>query len=163
MLVRGCTQNLAGLTILVGRGLRPAAGMPPLQRALATWTPRLIALLIALELGLLSPLSCVIHCFVQQMLAERPAIAFFLCGEHRLAAPGAQAVPFAASSQRATPDPAPPASTIKPRALYELVALPSPLLTAVTILVAVLQLPPVRRLAPQALPPPSPPPRRSPA
>jgi hypothetical protein len=160
--VREDTQNLTALSLRFGHGLRAATIWAFLLRALATWTPRLIGLLIALELGLLSPLSCVIHCFVQQLLAERPAIGFFLCDEHGPAPTTAPAAQFAVPSPGTTPDPSSsPASTITPRALYELVALASPLLTVVSLLVAVLMILPARRLVPQILPPPTPPPRLS--
>jgi hypothetical protein len=160
--VREYTQNLTGLSIRLGRGLRAAAIWAFLRRALATWTPRLIGLLIALELGLLSPLSCVIHCFVQQLLAERPAIGFFLCGEHSLAPVATPADQRVDPFTHPAPDPSSsPASTITPRALYELVALASPLLTVVSLLVAVLLLPSAQRLVAQTLPPPTPPPRLS--
>jgi hypothetical protein len=130
--------------------------------SLATWTPRLLALLIALELGLLSPLSCVIHCFVQQLLAERPAIGFFLCGEHGLAPAATPAEQRTDPFTRSAPDPSSsPASTITPRALYELVTLASPVLAAVSLLLAVLLLPSAQRLVAQTLPPPTPPPRLS--
>ncbi len=126
--------------------------------------PRLLALLIALELGLLSPLSCVIHCFVQQLLAEHPAIGFFLCGEHGQAPAATPAEQRTDPFTRSAPDPSSsPASTITPRALYELVAFASSLLTVVSLLVAVLLFLPARRLVPQTLPPPTPPPRLSPA
>ncbi|NWF79346.1 MAG: hypothetical protein HXY37_04760 [Chloroflexi bacterium] len=126
-----------------------------MQRAIATWTPRLVALLIALELGLLSPLSCVIHCVGQQLLAERPAIAFFLCGEHSQTPAAAPLTLFDTS-----PD---PVSQITPRALYEVVALATPLVALVSLLIAVLIALPARRIAPLTLPPPTPPPRLSPA
>jgi len=124
---------------------RPAAlvGLR-LRRVAVRWWPQAVALLIALELGLLSPLSCVIHCAMQRMLAERPALAFFLCGEHgTLAAP-------------ATPD-IPPGST--PRASYELLQYPLMLLMVTSLLVAVLAPCPVQRCRPVTLPPPTPPPR----
>lgn len=158
------TQNLTGLSLQFGHSLRAATIWAFLRRALATWTPRLIGLLIALELGLLSPLSCVIHCFIQQLLAERPAIGFFLCGEHGLAPVATPADQHVDPFTHPAPDPSSsPASTITPRALYELVTLAFPLLAAVSLLLAVLLLPPAQRLVPQTLPPPSPPPRLSPA
>lgn len=151
---------MAGLSIQSGRGLQAGTGGTSVRRAFATWTPRLVALLVALELGLLSPLSCVIHCLVQQVLVERPTTVYFLCGDHGQA-PAAQ---LADPAIRADPDPSStPGSTITPRALYELVALASPLFTVVSLLLAVLLLPPARRLVPLALPPLTPPPRLSPA
>lgn len=159
-----CTQNLADWSLRLDHGLRAVIRWTFGWRALATWTPRLLALLVALELGLLSPLSCVIHCFVQQLLAERPAIGLFLCGEHSLASAIAPAAPFAGLSPRATPDPtSSPVSTITPRALYEFVVLVSPLLAAVSMLLAMLLLPPTHRLVAQTLSPPNPPPRLLPA
>lgn len=154
--MRECTQNL-GWTPARAYGVALAV-LRRVQRATATWAPRLVALVIALELGLLSPLSCVIHCFVQQLLAERPAIAFFLCGEH------SQTPATVLSAHPDAPNtPANPASTLTPRALYELVSLATPLVTLVSLLVAVLIALPARRLAPLTLPPPTPPPRLSPA
>lgn len=100
-----------------------------------------VALLVALELGLLSPLSCVVHCFIQQLIAEHAPASFFLCGEHHHAAGHA------------------PASPLMPRALYEIVSLAALLLTLVSLLVAVLTIPRARRLVPQTLAPPTPPPR----
>lgn len=108
----------------------------------------MLALLVALELGLLSPLSCVVHCFIQQLLAERAPISFFLCGEHA-PPPGSDSA-----------DPA-PASPLMPRALYELITLVTPLLVATGMLVATLAPPPLRRLARPILLPPTPPPRLS--
>ncbi len=115
-----------------------------LRRVATRWWPHAVALLIALELGLLSPLSCVIHCAVQRMLAERPALAFFLCGEHGTLAAAA------------TPD-APPGPT--PRASYELLQCTVTLLTVASLLVALLAPHPVQRRRPVTLPPPTPPPR----
>lgn len=107
-----------------------------------------VALLVALELGLLSPLSCVVHCFIQQLLAERAPISFFLCGEHAPPPSGDSA------------DPA-PASPLMPRALYELITLVTPLLVAAGMLVATLVPSPLRRPTRLTLPPPTPPPRLS--
>lgn len=116
-----------------------------LRRLAVRWWPHAVALLIALELGLLSPLSCVIHCAVQGMLAERPALAFFLCGEHgTLAAPATSDIP--------------PGPT--PRASYELLQCPLTLLMVTSLLlVAVLAPFPGQRCRPVTLPPPTPPPR----
>lgn len=115
-----------------------------LRRAATRWWPHAVAVLIALELGLLSPISCVIHCAVQRMLTERPALAFFLCGEHgTLVAP--------ATSE------APPGPT--PRASYELLHHTVTLLMAASLLMAVLAPRPPQRRCPDTLPPPTPPPR----
>lgn len=125
---------------------RPAtlAGLR-LRCVVTRWWPHAVALLIALELGLLSPLSCVIHCAVQRMLAERPVLAFFLCGEHgTLAAP-------------ATPD-IPPGPT--PRASYELLQDPLTLLMVTSLLLVAMLAPcPVQRCRSVTLLPPTPPPR----
>ncbi|MGB9634647.1 MAG: hypothetical protein ACPL8I_15010, partial [Chloroflexaceae bacterium] len=51
----------------------------PGTQSVRPWILRTLAVLIAVELGVLSPLNCVIHCLVQRILAERPAIALFLC------------------------------------------------------------------------------------
>ncbi len=133
-------------------GHRLASGVKAsLANKLRHWVPRLVALLIALELGLLSPLSCVIHCLVQQLLAERPAIAFFLCGEHARAAQDVTVIPTGQAEA--------PATTMTPRALYELVSIIAPLLLLSSLLVTLLFLPPARRFAPLTIPPPTPPPR----
>lgn len=113
------------------------------------WAMPGVAALIAIELGLLSPLSCVAHCFIQQLLAEHAPITFFLCDEHGLAAESGGAA-----------DPA-PAATLMPQALYELISLAGPLLLAASLLVATLALRPPPRLAPPLIPPPTPPPRLS--
>ncbi len=134
-----------------------------LGRVLRRWASHVLATLIALELGLLSPLSCVIHCVIQQLLTERSAIAFFLCGEHGRMSVAAPSVQPANVYDRFTPDTtSTPISTIKPQALYELVSLDSSLITVVSLLVAVLIAPPARRLASLIHMPPTPPPRLSP-
>jgi hypothetical protein len=162
--LRKSYQNLARCGQAICDRSAPQAVFLRLSAILRARTPHLVALLIALELGLLSPLSCVIHCFVQQLLAERPAIGFFLCGEHGQAPLATPADYRADPFTRSAPDPSPtPASTITPCALYELVALASPLLTVVSLLVAMLKFLPAPRLVPQILPPPTPPPRLSPA
>jgi|YNPBryunderm2012_1023409.scaffolds.fasta_scaffold01680_8 hypothetical protein len=133
-------------------------------RAVARWTPRLLALLVALELGLFSPLSCVIHCIVQQFVAERAATGFFLCGAYGPAPTAALAAPFADPSPPIAHDPSSaPASTFTPRAVYELVALAYPPLIAVSLLIAVLLFRRACRVAGPTLSPPTPPPRLLPA
>ncbi|NCC34933.1 MAG: hypothetical protein EOM24_23420 [Chloroflexia bacterium] len=94
-----------------------------------------------------------IHCFVQQLLAERPAIAFFLCGEHARVAQDVSAI--------ATGQAEAPTTTMTPRALYEIVSIIAPLLLLSSLLVTLLILPPARRFAPLTISPPTPPPRLS--
>lgn len=108
--------------------------------------PRAIALLVALNLGLLSPISCVIHCALYQLFAAPPAISLFLCGEH------------GASATSPTPVDAPPTAPT-PRAMYKLVSLPLSLLALVRILICALLVsaPPTHRSI--AFVPPTPPPR----
>lgn len=125
------------------------------SRTLAAWGPRILAILIVVELGLLSPLSCVIHCLVRQILAERHGIVFFLCGEHHEAANALSAAPGAAPTN--APE---PVIQITPRAIYELVALTAPLLILTSLLVARLIAPRLYQVTRLNLPPPTPPPRQ---
>lgn len=108
------------------------------------WLPRALGLLIALELGLLAPLACVFHCFLEAR-AERPAIAWFLCGAHH-----AQAATIAGADAPAT---------ISPRAFFELLApapWPLPLATALALTLALRS---ARHHPSPPFPPPTPPPR----
>jgi hypothetical protein len=108
------------------------------------WLPRALGLLIALELGLLTPLACVFHCFLEAR-AERPAIAWFLCGAHH-----AQAGTIARADAPAT---------IAPRAFFELLAMAPWLLPLVAALALTLALRSVQRRISLPFPPPTPPPR----
>lgn len=126
------------------------------QHLIATCTLRLVALLIALELGLLSPLSCVIHCLVQQVVAERPAVAFFLCSEHSGNRAASVSVPLTDADASSIPF-----ATIAPRALYEFVSLAIPLFIAAILLIGALFVPPAHCFAPRPVSPPTPPPRLS--
>lgn len=108
------------------------------------WLPRALGLLIALELGLLVPLACVFHCFLE-VRAERPASAWFLCGAHH-----AQAVTSAGADALAT---------ISPRAFFELLAPAPSLLPLAVALALALALRSVQHHASPLFPPPIPPPR----
>lgn len=159
-----CTQKLANRLLCLSHGLRAAIRWTFVRGDLALWTPRLLALLVALELGLLSPLSCVIHCIVRQFVAEGPATGFFLCGEYAPALTTTPAVPFADPSPPVAPDPSSaPISTFTPRAVYELVSPAFPLLIAVSLLLAVLLFRRACCIASPTLSPPTPPPRLLPA
>lgn len=158
MAVSASTQNLGAA--FAGCRAPAVTIRVALRRALVVRAPQLIALLIVLELGLLSPLSCVIHCLVQQLLAEPPAIGRFLCPAHG----GASSGSLTHAHAHTAPDSShPPGSTITPRALYELVWVASPLMAMISVLVAVIGAPPAPRLTPPLFPPPTPPPRRMPA
>lgn len=130
---------------------------PTLRARWAAWALRVLrrrsaqaaAVLVALVLGLLSPLSCVIHCAVVEWARSTPEAARFLCGEHARQAPLALTTPPA-------DEPAPGAPT--PRALYELV-LSAVALPALALLATTLALRGTRRSSPPARTPPTPPPR----
>ncbi len=104
-----------------------------------------VAVIVAINLGLLGPLCCVIHCALRSLIVERPAISYFLCGEH------GKTSAQAASDNR----PAPPS----PRALYEALTRTALLIGPLSLLIAVLATPPRHRRASFALAPPTPPPR----
>ena len=108
------------------------------------WLPRALGLLIALQLGLLAPLTCVFHCFLESR-AERPAVAWFLCGAHH--------------AQAATVAGADVPTTIAPRAWFELLAPTVSLFLLARALVLILGLRAVQYDAPPPFPPPTPPPR----
>ncbi|MCS6881865.1 MAG: hypothetical protein RMK84_07150 [Oscillochloridaceae bacterium] len=108
------------------------------------WLPRALGLLIALELGLLAPLTCVFHCFLAAR-GERPAIAWFLCGAHH---------PPAATIADAD---APAAGS--PRAFFELLPPAPPLLPLAGLLTLIAVLSLARGYVPPFLSPPTPPPR----
>lgn len=114
----------------------------------AWWAPRAAALLLAITLGLLSPLSCVIHCAILQLFVEPPAISHFLCGE-----PGAmRAVTSPAAHLPAAPT---------PRALYELLSPPTCVSVPTTVQFTTIAISTFVRPRPVALTPPTPPPRPS--
>lgn len=124
--------------------------------ALQRLLPRALALLVVLVLGVLSPLSCVIHCFIQERIAERSALAFFLCGEHAVAVPDDVDLLDRLSIAGSTAD-----EPLTPRAFYELLAPPLVLLISVVLLRTVLLRQPSPALIPFASSPPTPPPRLS--
>lgn len=118
------------------------------------WMLHTLALFIAVELGVLSPLNCVIHCLVQRILAERPAIALFLCHHD-----GRRDAP-AGMTESTAPAMAPDAvSNLAPRALYELLHQIVPLLVIISLMMAVLAPRPLQEFPAQTVPPPTPPPR----
>ncbi len=126
--------------------MRPAPCGRGLGWRWARWAPGVVALLLVLTLGLLSPLSCIIHCAIRQFLAERPAISYFLCGEHGT---------LRASTASTTQLPTAPT----PRALYEMLSPPIRVIALATVLVfAVAARLPLRPRS-LALAPPTPPPR----
>ncbi|NJO84660.1 MAG: hypothetical protein HC828_19085 [Blastochloris sp.] len=124
--------------------------------ALQRLVPRALALIVVLVLGVLSPLSCVIHCFIQERIAERSALAFFLCGEHAVAVPEDVDLLDRLSIVGSTVD-----EPLTPRALYELLLLPLTLLISTILLLAAAPQYQSQRTAPATAPPPTPPPRLS--
>jgi hypothetical protein len=104
----------------------------------------------------LSPLSCVIHCFIQERIAERSALAFFLCGEHAVTAPEDVDLLDRLSIAGSTTN-----EPLTPRAFYESLSPPLVLLISVVLLLTVL----LPRTSPALIPfvasPPTPPPRLS--
>ncbi|MCS6882707.1 MAG: hypothetical protein RMK84_15140 [Oscillochloridaceae bacterium] len=118
------------------------------------WLPRVLALLVAVELGMLSPLNCVIHCLIQRVLTERPAIAWFLC--HAYGWRGA----LTNMTEPAAPALAPDAvSNLTPRALYELLHQLAPLLVVISMLAGLLVRRPPQGSPSLTFPPSTPPPR----
>lgn len=117
--------------------------------------PQMLALLVVLVLGVLSPLSCVIHCFIQERIAERSALAFFLCGDYTVAVPDDADLLDRLSIANTTME-----EPLTPRAFYEMLSLPL-LLFSVLVLLTVL----IRQLPFTFVPfvgvPPTPPPRLS--
>lgn len=106
---------------------------------------KLVAVLAVLHLGLLTPLSCIVHCALQPRAADQSALAFFLCGEHHTSADTALPVPA-------------PADSASPRAFYELLR-PLLLLTVLPLLPIAWQsssslLAALSRREPPPLPPP---------
>lgn len=119
---------------------------PPLL-ALARWAPRLLALIVATTLGLLSPLSCVVHCAIHgRPLGAAQALAHAAGHQHHVEHPAA-------------PGHDEPAAPPAPRALYELASLAVALLIGAGLLARGLRVPPPPALTPVSLAPPSPPPR----
>jgi hypothetical protein len=117
--------------------------------------PQMLALIVVLVLGVLSPLSCVIHCFIQERIAERSALAFFLCGEHAVAVPEDADLLDRLSIVGSTTD-----EPLTPRAFYEMLSLPL-LLFSVLVLLTVLIQPLPSTCVPFVGVPPTPPPRLS--
>ncbi|OAN49705.1 hypothetical protein A6A03_06500 [Chloroflexus islandicus] len=108
------------------------------------WGTHVVAIVVALELGVLSPLGCVLHCLIQQWMAERATPNFFFCDLHLDGMITEDAVHLA---------------RVHPRAMYE--ALPPLVVAAVLVVPLILLLalpcPALLRVCP--LPPPTPPPR----
>ncbi|WP_322487362.1 hypothetical protein [Chloroflexus sp.] len=108
------------------------------------WGRRVVALIVVLELGVLSPLGCVLHCLIQQWMDERATPNFFFCDLHL--------------DGTITED-ASHLAQVHPRAMYE--ALPPLVVAAVPVVPLILLLallcPAFLRVCP--LPPPTPPPR----
>lgn len=108
------------------------------------WGTHVVAIVVALELGVLSPLGCVLHCLIQQWMAERATANFFFCDLHL--------------DGTITED-ASHLAKVHPRAMYE--SLPPLVVAAVLvvplILILALPCPALLRVCP--LPPPTPPPR----
>ncbi|MGB9738249.1 MAG: hypothetical protein C0184_03705 [Chloroflexus aggregans] len=112
------------------------------------WIVRFLTILVALELGVLSPLSCVLHCLIHDWLRQDATQNFFLCDVSR----GDEGV-------QPMPDTPAPLAGIQPRAVYEMLP---PLLLAVLFVVPLITvLPGIRFPLPVtfSLPPPTPPPR----
>lgn len=124
--------------------------------ALQRLLPRALALIVVLVLGVLSPLSCVIHCYLHDRSVERSALAFFLCGEHAVAVPEDVDLLDRLSIVGTTAD-----EPLTPRAYYELLASPLVLLISVVLLLTVLLRQPSPTLIPFVASPPTPPPRLS--
>ncbi|MGQ9927067.1 MAG: hypothetical protein ACUVS4_09370 [Chloroflexaceae bacterium] len=108
------------------------------------WLLRTLGLLVALQLGLLVPLTCVFHCFLEAR-AERAASAWFLCGARHT-----EAATIAGSDVP---------TTIAPRAWFELLAPAVLLFLLAGALILTLSLCSVQPYAPPPFPPPTPPPR----
>jgi len=111
-----------------------------------------LAVLVVIELGFLSPLSCVLHCFIHDLLRERGQASIFLCD--------------APSSSSTIPEHELPTSspieTVRPRAIFETLP-PAQMITLVIIVVILL----FHLSHPSLLPrlscaPPTPPPRTLP-
>ncbi|MFQ3661129.1 MAG: hypothetical protein SNJ69_01915 [Chloroflexaceae bacterium] len=128
---RAAVRGTDGRAAWIGRGA---------QR----WLLRTLGLLIVLELGLLTPLTCVFHCFLEAR-AERPAIGWFLCGVHHTSAAAV------AGADASTP--------VVPRAFFELLGPSLLLLPLAGAPVPALILRATRRHDSLPLPPPTPPPR----
>jgi hypothetical protein len=118
--------------------------------------PRAPALIVVLVLGVLSPLSCVIHCYIQDRNAERSALAFFLCGEHTVTVPEDVDLLDRLSIAGSPAD-----EPLSPRAFYELLSPPLVVVISVVLLLTVLLRQPSPTLIPFVAAPPTPPPRLS--
>ncbi len=105
-------------------------------------------MLVALELALLNPLSCVLHCLIQQWQAAHATPAWFLCDLHP-----------ATSAESRGAEPLTASAPMIPRAVYE--ALPPVSLALLALLPLAFTLGPIRLRVPLriAIPPPTPPPR----
>lgn len=108
------------------------------------WGTRVVAIVVVLELGVLSPLSCVLHCLIQQWMYEQASPNFFFCDLHL---------------DGTITEEASHLTQVHPRAMYE--ALPPLVVAAVLVVPLILLLashhPALLRVIP--LPPPTPPPR----
>jgi len=110
-----------------------------------------LAVLVVIELGFLSPLSCVIHCFIHDLLRERNSAGVFLCN-----------VPSSSTTLDHELPTSSPIETVRPRAVFE--TLPPAQVTALVIIVVILLF---HLSSPSLLPrlscdPPTPPPRTLP-
>jgi len=106
-----------------------------------------LTILVVLELALLSPLSCVLHCLIQEWLISQSATNYFLCVLH----------PGATTDQTAT-EPT-PIETARPRAIYESLPPLALALLAIVPLILLVIIIPQSRPPTCDLSPPTPPPR----
>ncbi|MEF3273007.1 MAG: hypothetical protein K6356_01185 [Chloroflexus sp.] len=113
---------------------------------LCRWSVRGLAMLVVLELGILSPMSCVLHCLIQQWMNERVEPHVFLCN----------LLPTDHPDEHSTAS----TTVLQPRAVYETLAPPPPVLLAVIPLLIVLLTNPRYRIHSYTPRPPTPPPRR---
>lgn len=130
------------------------------------WVRRLVGLIIAVVLGLLNPLSCVVHCALHgsSAPAEYPGDVHAVHSHNGALQAVTRDMPANEVSRHThTPHHAPasdePLSPSTPRALYELLALDGALLVAITPLAGLLMAPALSILRPLHLAPPTPPPR----
>jgi hypothetical protein len=107
-----------------------------------------LAVLVVIELGFLSPLSCVIHCFIHDLLRERNSAGVFLCN-----------VPSSSTTLDHELPTSSPIETVRPRAVFETLppAPPTALVIIVVILLFLLSYPSLLPRLSGA--PPTPPPR----
>ncbi len=111
----------------------------------------ILAVLVVIELGLLSPLSCVIHCFIHDLMRERNSASIFLCN-----------VPSSSTTLDHKLPTSSPIETVRPRAVFETLppAQPTALVIIVVILLFLLSYPSLLLRLSGA--PPTPPPRTFP-